>query len=187
MNLKELVESYNNSPAIIDFNHQKAHYENLRSIEEAIDNACFGMYKVNGLTFFCDHFKYAFEEIITLYDARTILLENIEILRNSNNFHALYNVIGNLILKVKGIGSLLHYDITLRIGYYLRLSPTKVYCQRGALWGYGNLKGVDLREHDKVVLERIDLINNYPSLNLLSAHEIENFFCVYDKELKNIK
>lgn len=82
--------------------------------------------------------------------------------------------------RVKKIGVLARYDISLRIAAHCGIKVDKVYCHAGTTKGAKAL-GLDVKNGDK--LEP----SCFPKpLQTLSADHIENFLCIYKDYLKGI-
>lgn len=88
----------------------------------------------------------------------------------SKNFEELHQIVNNRIGTVFGIGELTVYDISLRIGVFLGLSPEKVYLHAGARDGAKAL-GLSGKVLDREVFPR--------PFDPLTAAEIEDCLCIY--------
>jgi hypothetical protein len=94
------------------------------------------------------------------------------------DFEGLYTLVRNVILPIHGIGDLAVYDITTRIGAFLRLRPHAVYLHAGTAEGARSL-GILSASGDPVPVDA------FPApLRRLSADHIENFLCIYKRQLK---
>ena len=80
----------------------------------------------------------------------------------------------------KGLGPLYVYDTCLRIGAYLKLEPDHIYLHAGALIGARALLGVV--KSNKLMPQDLPLV-----LHSLKPYEIEDFLCIFKKELRKFK
>ncbi|MDQ3246773.1 MAG: hypothetical protein M3Q52_07800 [Pseudomonadota bacterium] len=78
--------------------------------------------------------------------------------------------------SVSGFGPLARYDTALRIGFWLRLLPARVYLHAGTRDGSRAL-GLDAADGS---LGRDQLP---PELEPLEMHEVEDFLCIYKGQL----
>jgi len=101
-------------------------------------------------------------------------------LAHAPDFESLYQQIKGAIKGVKGVkgvGDLMVYDTSLRLGANLGLAPQKVFLQRGALWGAEilfRLAGTKQKLRSGTSIGREELPAD---LDALSEDEIENFLC----------
>ena len=119
----------------------------------------------------CSHQWHVKENV--LEDFHEKLESKIESIKKSKDFEELYNIINSY--KIKWIGPLTVYDISLRISAKLEKLPKKmVYLHTGAkIKGYN----IDIIEKDCFL----------KPLQKLEAYEIEDFLCIYKKALGNIR
>ena len=109
-----------------------------------------------------------------LRDAAKRLLRSKLRLASSPSFRQLIRSVQEIIGPIFGIGELTIYDVSVRIGYNVGLSPEIVYLHAGAADGAAALEvGGATVPRDK-----------FPSALLrLSAAEIENCLCIYKDQL----
>ncbi|MCD4734549.1 MAG: hypothetical protein K8R53_00770 [Bacteroidales bacterium] len=194
MALSDLINDYCQN-GLFDLNAEMEHYKGLPTVEEAIDNACLGIYKVGNKTFFSNHYKYAYSvsekskrwNILDLYNARKILLNCISDIEDFQSFESIYTFLEEKIRPLSGIGNMLQYDISLRIGANMNVWPDKVYAQLGALYGVNGLLHANYPKDSRQIFNfKNTFIRNFPEFNRLKAYEAENFLCVFDNELQNL-
>lgn len=192
MTLEEMVTDYLSGQTIDDFNSQLDYYRSLDSLESAIENACFGFYKVNDVLYHSSHYDRIYKNgFQALIGARNALISSIDRIASTDNFDDLFNIVNERITSITGIGNLMHYDITLRIGAFKKLSPTKVHGQRGSRWGMEALYGAqkdEWEDNEPIILNREELVENFHALSrIIEPSLIENFLCVYHSELFKLK
>ena len=108
-------------------------------------------------------------------------------------FEDLYDIVKKSINKVKGVGPLLCYDLTLRLGYLYEdplLPKDYVYIQAGALNG---IRALSNSKNNGSLFQRKTWTNKkyhiskfqgaFPNLESIF---IEDFLCVFHKELSNL-
>lgn len=105
-------------------------------------------------------------------------------LRNRNvaaclTFHELFELVEDAIGGIKGIGELMIYDTTHRLGAHLGLPPEKVYLHAGVRVGAVAL-GFD---KSRKWLELSELPRPF---RRLTAQQLEDCFCIYKHELQAI-
>jgi len=113
----------------------------------------------------------------TLEQARDILLENEERIRQSQDFDDLFGFLERLLSPVKGLGELYIYDTALRIGAKIGVSPERVYLHAGTRVGAKAL-GFDGR------MKTLEVSQLPEWLQLLQPHEIEDVLCIFKDKLK---
>jgi len=106
-------------------------------------------------------------------------LQNEDLGRN-RSFEELHQQVEDCIGRIRGIGPLAIYDISLRIGAFLRLAPRKVFLHRGARKGAAAL---GLRGR-KEILDVSELPQEFGPLSPL---EIEDCLCIFKKALAQVK
>lgn len=84
--------------------------------------------------------------------------------------------------NIKKFGELCSYDTALRIGFNLNILPHKIYLHAGAMKGAENLKW----DTKKKEIELNEIPKIHSDLLVLQPYEIENFLCIYKKELANL-
>ena len=110
------------------------HVKSAGPLTEAIVRACAGM-TVEGKKFRHDQFL----KSSTVENLQRRLISTRH-LRSATNFDSLHDLINSL--RPKGIGQLKVFDVSMRIGTWLKIDPEEsdfVYLHRGALVGWQNL------------------------------------------------
>lgn len=113
------------------------------------------------------------------------------------DFEDLHDDVKFYLTGVKGIGFLTRYDIALRIGFIREeqiLPEKKVYLSRGALLGANNLyktnpslfKFIPTTKKGVIKENPYDITMFDPVLQKLTSAFLEDFFCVFHKELKKL-
>jgi hypothetical protein len=106
------------------------------------------------------------------------LVEALPRLRDATSFDELLTRIDDLARPIPGVGELLVYDTSLRIGARFGLEPERVYVHAGARAGAEAL-GFD-RECDAIEMNELpDEIRTR-----LAPHEIEDLLCIYASWLR---
>lgn len=118
---------------------------------------------INTLSKFCDELLLKKEEIVSVKsfnELHTVISKCRDELRNN--------------MDIKGIGELCVYDIALRIGFYLKLSPDAIYLHRGTRIGARRLLG---KIRGGMILK--DMLPNAFQKKGLSCAELEDILCIY--------
>lgn len=89
------------------------------------------------------------------------------------DFEKLHELLTAQMAPIRGIGPLAIYDAALRIGYYLRLSPARVYLHAGALAGAHKLHLV-IPASKRIAMHALP-----KALQGLPAEEVEDILCIY--------
>lgn len=97
-----------------------------------------------------------------------------------SNFDELHQLIKSKISNIHKIGPLTVYDISHRIGIFLKIEPEHIYFHRGTTTGAKAL-GLDISQ-GKVSKEKLP----FP-FQKLAAHELEDCLCIYKSELWQLK
>ena len=114
-----------------------------------------------------------------------------------SDFEDLYDSVKRCLHSVPGVGSLTYYDIALRIGFIRErqiLPQKKVYLSHGALKGANNLRKSMPTLFSPLpsnLLNRKGELKEYaydisifdPALQEMTSPFLEDFFCVFDREL----
>jgi hypothetical protein len=111
-----------------------------------------------------------------LEQARDILLENEEKVRESQGFDDLLALIERQLSPVKGLGELYVYDTALRIGAKIGVFPKRVYLHAGTRVG-AKVLGFDGRMKTLEVSQLPDWLQQ------LQPHEIEDVLCIFKDKL----
>jgi hypothetical protein len=94
-------------------------------------------------------------------------------------FDALHETIRLALLNVQGIGELADYDISHRIGAWLRLQPTEVYLHRGTRKG-AEILGLPLKGRS-IPMDALP-----EGLRRLTAGQAEDALCIYRADFSRI-
>lgn len=94
-------------------------------------------------------------------------------IRKAGSFDEIYNVVESI--EMKGVGLLARYDIALRIGFYMKTLPTRVYLHRGVKTGAERLLK---RKTNNRFIDREELIEPLRSADI-ECWEIEDILCIF--------
>jgi hypothetical protein len=122
-------------------------------------------------------------EVDSLIKAGNKLLQFETEIESIKDFNELHIFILNKTKDISKFGELCSYDTTLRIGFNLGIFPEKIYLHAGAKTGAKNLKWIT---HNNIV-DISEIPVKHSLLNILEPFEIENFLCIYNKQLKLLK
>ena len=98
-------------------------------------------------------------------------------LGTATDFDDLHNRVERAIGCFVGIGELMVYDTSLRVGAHLGLLPSRVYLHRGTRVGARAL-GLDWRA------KSVGVRDCPRELRVLKAHEIEDCLCIFEDKFK---
>lgn len=132
------------------------------------------------------YFRYKHE---TLEPAENILVTSFPLLKRHTDFDSLHADVKKLIGGIKNIKHLTIYDAALRLGFLIGVFPDKnVYVYSGA---WDGLKGLqyDKQHHFSYTFTKPGVydVKNFPSdLGLLDSMFIEDFLCVFHKDLGHL-
>jgi hypothetical protein len=107
-------------------------------------------------------------------EATTALLNATDRIQDCRDggFDELFKVVEELLSETPGIGELFVYDVALRIGAWLKLSPEKVYLHRGTrVWA--RALGLDTSSGT------LEMPVLPPDLQQLPPWEVEDILCIY--------
>jgi hypothetical protein len=107
-----------------------------------------------------------------IQEATTELLGAIVQIERCADFDELFGVVESTLAETPGIGELFIYDVALRVGAWLNLSPDRVYLHRGTRDGAKAL-GLDTSNG---TVERSKLPQ---ALRAIPASEVEDILCIY--------
>lgn len=145
------------------------------TLPKAIERACAGMTPDGKKKF--RHDQYLRQSAVEHMQRR--LIKYMHILPLATNFDDLYDKI--YMLKPKGIGHLKVFDVSMRIGAYLKIDLEQsnyCYLHRGALKGWQRMTGQRAKPY------RVT-INSMPAvLQSLPHYLIEDFFCEFREWLR---
>jgi hypothetical protein len=115
-----------------------------------------------------------------LREAHYKLLSDKERLKSQDTFDKLHELVNGTISGIREIGPLTVYDISHRIGAFLKMDPQFVFLHAGALAGARAL-GFLVKGGDKLTKE--DFVNLNTAFGELAPSEIEDCLCLYRKHL----
>ncbi len=107
-----------------------------------------------------------------LLQAHAALLDGLGEIRSSKSFEKLLSTIEFRLSLITGIGPLMIYDTSLRIGRKLGLKPTAVFLHAGTRLGAQALR-LNTRRRS------IPTDEFPPAFQRLETHEIEDVLCIY--------
>lgn len=116
----------------------------------------------------------------TFQEIEKILLENLDELRSCSSFKELIETVESKIGDIGGVGPLMLYDTSQRIGAYLDIMPEKVFLHRGTKEGAEAL-GFD-SGRDSISPEELP-----EPFQKLEPYEIEDCLCLYHEHLEGEK
>lgn len=99
-------------------------------------------------------------------------IEPLREMKRCKTFDQLHDYIADRVAGVKGIGPLFLYDVTTRIGAFLKLEPTSVYLHAGARQG---AKALGLPWNQ----DRIEQDQLPRELRKIAPDMVEDFLCTY--------
>jgi len=114
-----------------------------------------------------------------LTEANMKLQKKMPAISRASDFHALYELVEQELNPIKGIGDLTIYDISQRIGAFLKMEPSFVYLHAGTREG-ARFLGVEYRTR------QIELKQLPDSFYKLRPYEAEDCLCIYKYEIKKI-
>jgi hypothetical protein len=144
-----------------------------RSLEDAVSLAALAK-RPNGKRF--SHQRRIPELVLRKVEKR--LLAAVPTIRQAKSFDELHRIIENETLSIFGVGELMVYDTTLRIGAKLGLEPKEVFLHSGTRVGARKL-GLNGSRRSLPVTEFPTLLRRLP------AREIEDVLCIYKNVLGN--
>jgi hypothetical protein len=108
------------------------------------------------------------------------LVASTRVLRKARSFHDFYTTVATLIRDLHGVGDLLIYDTSLRIGAWLGLSPEHIYLHAGTRAG---ARALGLASSGPSLSPR-----DIPSaLRMLRPDQIEDVLCIYKDQFSYIR
>lgn len=116
---------------------------------------------------------------LSLMQVKEKLLAILPNLRTCGSFEELHTLVVSSVHEIRGLGELYSYDTALRIGAHLRKRPERVYLHAGTRKGARALRFPGKLQY----IERCDM--PIP-LHGLAPHDIENFLCIYEEELRKL-
>lgn len=168
MSLKDIVADYiKNKRKVVEA--ERRFYAEKTSFQEVVSLAAKAKGPCNGI-----HPHQRRVGAKRLSEFAKSLLEALPDLKKLKSFEELYNAVEAR--KIEGVGELTVYDTALRIGWYLKIEPEKVYLHCGAKKGAKNL-GVG--EGEKTISA-----DKFPSdFHKFKPYEIEDCLCIYKDSL----
>lgn len=109
--------------------------------------------------------------------ANRFLLQFRKCLVGFDNFDELHEFLGSAFSRIRGLGPLYTYDTALRLGFFLKLAPERVYLHAGTRKG---ARALGFRNSDSVEVAALP-----EELTILPPHEIENFLCIFKPRIKS--
>lgn len=113
---------------------------------------------------------------VSLAKAKTALMAARGKLEKATTFDEVFQLVGDAIATIWGLGELYIYDTALRIAAARRIVPTAVYLHAGTRTGAKRLR----ISTDRTFVPIADLRAEFRSLK---AHEIEDLLCIYKNQL----
>jgi hypothetical protein len=113
-----------------------------------------------------------------LLKCEKVLLTNSKLIKTSSSFDDLHSLIKMKIGNIFGVGELMIYDTSFRIGSYLNLEPNVIYLHAGTRKGAEYL-GIKNRKIKFIHKRQLPI-----EFNKLRPYEIEDVLCIYKKALK---
>jgi hypothetical protein len=165
-NIRKLYNHYVSSEHQLSLEKIKKYYQDLKKLEDVIKLAPKGV--TSGLMKH-PHQKRIPNSILNRFTLK--LLRKKKEIQLVSNFKSLYLLIDHN--KISGIGDLTVYDTALRIGFYLKVYPTKLFVQAGSKIGYMRLVNVS---H---VSNPVDNGCIPECLRKVKKYHLENFLCIY--------
>ena len=126
--------------------------------------------------------------------------------RKYSSFEEVYDAVNKSIGSIRGIGKLAVYDVALRLGSTQEIHPQdRIYLSSDAKKGFNNLLkkilkiGVDVALENliEVLLKKSAIVltaellkylwKYFPALKKLLPMYLEDFLCIFDDKLMNIK
>lgn len=170
MNIRWLVKKYENRGKINLNNYLKG-YKLLGNINDVIICATLATLPQGK-----KHFHQRRLNNQVMQSVKNKLLARSSEIKTCLKFNEIINIVKET--SEKGFGELAIYDTALRIGAFLNVYPDEVYLHAGTLKG---VKAMGLNISSGTIS-----FNNTPSaLKNLKAYEIEDFLCIYKKQLQN--
>lgn len=177
--LQNTVEEYKK---LTHLRNQLACFSRLVSIGEVITHAATSCCPCCNRKF--DHQRRIPEDILQL-QAEVLLQKEAEITK-CQTFEELHEVVKKY--HVSGIRELTIYDISLRIGAYLKLYPQRIYLHSGAGKGLkawaGKLK-MPFKASESITLDELKAYQADLITSELMPHEIEDFLCIFFHKEQN--
>lgn len=100
----------------------------------------------------------------------------------SGGFEAVHALVQEFANDVKGLGPLAIYDIATLLGHRFGFRPTTVYLHAGTLQGARQLFGTPNISRDNRLTPK-----QMRRVSPLEADEIEDFLCIYKKQLRELR
>lgn len=147
---------------------EKSFFESMPSLELAIYHAAFALDDREPPK------RYSHQRRIRMRPmkhAHHFLLQSRGRLAKVRSFEELHDFLRIAFSEVHGLGALYTYDTALRVGFFLKLAPEKVYLHAGTRQG---ARAFGVRNADVVEVSALPR-----ELAALPPHEIENFLCIF--------
>lgn len=117
--------------------------------------------------------------VVTLKEASDFLVARKSEIKKCNIFNELHELVNSTILPIRGVGELLVYDVSARIGNFLSLEPDVIYLHAGTRKGAYAL-GLDGRRN---YIKKSELPKEF---HKLTPGQLENVLCTHGKQLAQI-
>jgi len=114
-----------------------------------------------------------------LEDYAQKLLEIKKQISQTKSFDSLYMLLEQN--RIHGVGELLIYDVSVRIGEYLKIYPETIYVHAGTRIGLQNLQKEKIHEKQ---IKKETLPEPFRSSDLTPG-QLEDFFCIYKDIFSN--
>lgn len=147
---------------------EKAFFESMPSLELAIYHAAYALDDREPPKRFSHQRRIRMRP---MKQAHHFLLQARERLKKARTFEDLHEILRMAFSDTYGLGALYIYDTTLRLGFFLKLAPEKVYLHAGTQKG---ARALGVRSSDVVEVAALP-----KELQTLAPHEIENFLCIF--------
>ncbi|MBO9538294.1 hypothetical protein [Herbaspirillum sp.] len=111
--------------------------------------------------------------------AKKFLMEKKDEFEKTKSFEAVFKIVQQITSAISGLGELYTYDTALRISVAIKHEPIHVYLHAGTRVG---AKKIDIDGRRSYV----SMAELSKELQILDAHEVENFLCIYKNELGSV-
>lgn len=145
---------------------EKVFFESMPSLELAIHHAAFAMDDRDK--------RYAHQRRIlgeAMQHAYHLLRQVRNRIAQADSFEDLHALLLAAFLGIHGLGALYTYDTALRLGFFLNLTPVKVYLHAGTRKG---ARALGIPSQEAVEISALP-----QSLSRLLPYEIEDFLCIF--------
>ena len=147
---------------------EKAFFESRQSLQLAIYHAAFALDDREPPK------RYSHQRRIrmkSMKQAYRFLMHALDSLSKAQTFEELHSILHAAFSTILGLGALYTYDTALRLGFFLKRAPEKVYLHAGTRLG---ARALGVRNSDSVEISALP-----KEIAVLPAYEIENFLCIF--------